>query len=280
MAAQLKQDGNKLLKEGKTEDALEKYSNAISLSPDEKLYSNRSLCHLKLKNYENALEDAKKAVELNPMWYKSWFRMAEAYKLLLNWKCAIIAYYKASISKDIQNDNKLKKFAQKQLLNAQTSYLTYFDNENNKLLNDEQVINFIKKSLNKYMNEYYQNLEDQKRQDILKRIELFQKSINSNKIMIDDKLKCKEFFGYENPNKFYEPKKCYGNRYCNLKMMNKSITFDNTTDIDEKYVINRFKEWLKSGLCHICQSFIFERHEQMEYLNTFKCDLRDDFKWD
>eukprot|EP01084_Bolivina_argentea_P109491 195721_1 len=267
----LKQQGNELLKNGHTKQALNKYCDAILLNPnDEKLYSNRSLCYLKLREYTKALEDGKTCIKLNPLWHKAWFRTAEAYKLLSNFKCAIITYYKASISKDIQHNNKLKKFCQKQLLKCQMLYLTNCDN--NSVLTNQQMLQYMDKSLKNL------NKQISKRKDIIHRMELFKNFIDTKKVMIS-KLKCKECFGYPNPNEQYGPKNCYGSGYCDFKMMNKAITFKKLENINYR-IECRFDEWIKSGLCHICQYYIFEREIQNKAFRELKPAILHDFVWD
>ncbi|BAM39033.1 uncharacterized protein TOT_010001187 [Theileria orientalis strain Shintoku] len=44
------------------------------------LYSNRSFTNLKLKRYEEALEDSKQSIKLNPSWSKAYLRMANVYR--------------------------------------------------------------------------------------------------------------------------------------------------------------------------------------------------------
>ena len=61
--------------------------------------------------------------------------------------------------------------------------------------------------------------------------------------------------------------------------MNKAVTFDKLENLD-KCKERRFKEWIDSGLCHICQYFIFEREEQNEYFKRHKPASLTDFEWD
>ncbi|UKK00395.2 hypothetical protein MACK_000467 [Theileria orientalis] len=44
------------------------------------LYSNRSFTNLKLKRYEEALEDSQQSIKLNPNWSKAYLRMASVYR--------------------------------------------------------------------------------------------------------------------------------------------------------------------------------------------------------
>ena len=75
----LKNDGNKLFKEGKYKEACEKYTQALKHDPaNSVLYSNRSLTQFKLGNYEQALTDALECIKHNPQWCKGFYRKAMA----------------------------------------------------------------------------------------------------------------------------------------------------------------------------------------------------------
>jgi len=85
----LKESGNKLFRQNQFKDAIEMYSQGISLPdlPDDilaVLYSNRSGTYLKLekteKNIRNASDDAKRAVKAQPTWWKSHYRLGSAYE--------------------------------------------------------------------------------------------------------------------------------------------------------------------------------------------------------
>merc|ERR1712228_798426 len=167
----------------------------------------------------------------------------------------------------------MKRFVQKQLINAQLSYLNDSSKEN--LMNKEQILKYMELTLS----EYRKNNNNEKRKDRLKRIELFEKCIKAKKILFDDKLKCKEFYGFKNENEANEPNKCYGDGNFHWNMMNKAVTFDKLENLD-KCKQRRFKEWIDSGLCHICQYFIFEREEQNEYFKQHKPASLTDFEWD
>ncbi|XP_061643269.1 LON peptidase N-terminal domain and RING finger protein 3-like [Phyllopteryx taeniolatus] len=78
-AGRLRREGNGLYSEKKVQEALEKYNQAISISPtDHILFSNRSQIHSSLKHYEKALRDAEMACRLMPLWSKGHVRKAQA----------------------------------------------------------------------------------------------------------------------------------------------------------------------------------------------------------
>ena len=59
--------GNALVKEKKYKEALDCYSKAIELDPNNPiLYSNRSAMYLNLTEYDQAIADADKAISLKP----------------------------------------------------------------------------------------------------------------------------------------------------------------------------------------------------------------------
>ena len=66
---QLKTQGNEALAQNKLDEAIQLYTEAIELDPDNHiLYSNRSAAYAKAEKYELALTDAEKTVELKPDW--------------------------------------------------------------------------------------------------------------------------------------------------------------------------------------------------------------------
>ena len=75
VAETLKQEGNKLFKEGKYTEACDRYTQALKHDPSNSvIYSNRSAAHAKLEKYDLALSDAMKCIELNPQWSKGYYR--------------------------------------------------------------------------------------------------------------------------------------------------------------------------------------------------------------
>ena len=82
LSEQLKTEGNNLLKQGDAAGALTKYTAGIELctegEPVHILYSNRSAAALKMKNFEQAIMDGEKCLELLPKWSKGYVRLATA----------------------------------------------------------------------------------------------------------------------------------------------------------------------------------------------------------
>ena len=70
-AEQCKEEGNKCVKENKFTEAVIHYTEAIKHEPNAAvLYSNRSLAFVKIDQLFFALEDAQKAIKLDPSWPK------------------------------------------------------------------------------------------------------------------------------------------------------------------------------------------------------------------
>jgi len=91
--------GNAALKEGKPLVAVEWFTRAIGLvkpgEPAHVLYSNRSAAYASNGDYENALKDAEKAIELKPDWPRGYSRRATALHFLGRLEEAREGYKKA-----------------------------------------------------------------------------------------------------------------------------------------------------------------------------------------
>lgn len=89
----LKQKGNSALEEGRYEEAIKHYTEAIGLDENNHvLYSNRSAAFAKAGKYKQALEDAEKTVNLKPDWGKGYSRMGSALAYLRKLNESIKAY--------------------------------------------------------------------------------------------------------------------------------------------------------------------------------------------
>uniref|UniRef100_A0A7S2JWF7 CS domain-containing protein n=1 Tax=Zooxanthella nutricula TaxID=1333877 RepID=A0A7S2JWF7_9DINO len=74
-------------------DASVYYTKAIGHTPDdEKLYSNRSACYVKLKKFDKALADARTCTSLQPKWPKAYFRQGQALRGLRKFDEAVAAF--------------------------------------------------------------------------------------------------------------------------------------------------------------------------------------------
>ncbi|KAM4549847.1 sperm-associated antigen 1A [Fundulus diaphanus] len=85
----LKHEGNSLVKEGLFQEALEKYSECLSVKSDEcAVYTNRAICFLKLHRYQEAKQDCDSALQLDPANKKAFYRRALAFKGLQDYLSA------------------------------------------------------------------------------------------------------------------------------------------------------------------------------------------------
>jgi len=74
-----KEEGNKQYSKGKFQAAIDLYTEALALSPnDHILFGNRANVYLKLKQFREAEIDADNAIRLRPDWSKGFFRKAQA----------------------------------------------------------------------------------------------------------------------------------------------------------------------------------------------------------
>ncbi|KAG8457641.1 hypothetical protein KFE25_002305 [Diacronema lutheri] len=105
----LKTEGNKLFAEGHHPDAIKVYTQAIQADPlNTALYTNRSLCHIKMETHGLAIADAATAIELDPKCVKAYYRLGSAYMGLGKYKDARTNYRKACQLKPNDRDAALR----------------------------------------------------------------------------------------------------------------------------------------------------------------------------
>lgn len=93
MAEDFKAKGNKAFSSGQFQEAIEQFTKAIELDPQNHvLYSNRSASYASLKDFDKALEDALKTTSIAPTWAKGYSRLGAAYHGLNNLEKAKEAY--------------------------------------------------------------------------------------------------------------------------------------------------------------------------------------------
>jgi len=89
-AVEAKNRGNTLFKEGRHNEAIQAYSEAIRLDPnDYAFYTNRATCYSSLNKHQEALADADRAVQLKEDWMKGHYRRGVALAALGRWEDAI-----------------------------------------------------------------------------------------------------------------------------------------------------------------------------------------------
>lgn len=93
-ATQLKDQGNKALQAEKYDEAITFYSQAIAIEENHVFYSNRCAAYMKKGDYEKALVDAQKTVEIKADWGKGYSRLGAAFCYLGKYEEAVEAYNK------------------------------------------------------------------------------------------------------------------------------------------------------------------------------------------
>ena len=97
MASDLKQRATDAFFDDHLELALDLYSQAIAISPENaELYADRAQANLKLNNLTEAVSDAKRAIELDPLMSKAYLRQATACMKLEEYQTARAALEKGA----------------------------------------------------------------------------------------------------------------------------------------------------------------------------------------
>ncbi|KAK3858791.1 hypothetical protein Pcinc_035044 [Petrolisthes cinctipes] len=95
-AETLKNEGNQLMRDEKFAEALDCYTKAISKdSRNAVYYCNRAAAHSKLNNHREAIEDCKRALQIEPQYSKAYGRMGLAHSSLNEHREAKECYQRA-----------------------------------------------------------------------------------------------------------------------------------------------------------------------------------------
>ncbi|PAA67901.1 hypothetical protein BOX15_Mlig008553g14 [Macrostomum lignano] len=93
---ELKENGNRLFALGRYKEAIACYTSAIEKSPRvSKFYSNRAICHIKLKDWDRSVEDSRRAIELDGRSVKGHFFLGMALTELQRFDEAVMHLSKA-----------------------------------------------------------------------------------------------------------------------------------------------------------------------------------------
>jgi tetratricopeptide (TPR) repeat protein len=108
-AQEAKAKGNKAFEQGKHEEAVKWYSQAISADPsDHVLYSNRAAAYLGLNQFDKAFDDSHRSIQLKDDWAKGYYRKGCALIGLKRWEEAIQVLQKG-LQLDSKNADMKKK---------------------------------------------------------------------------------------------------------------------------------------------------------------------------
>ncbi|XP_031612067.1 small glutamine-rich tetratricopeptide repeat-containing protein alpha [Oreochromis aureus] len=103
-AERLKSDGNDQMKVENFSAAVEFYSKAIAINPQNAVYyCNRAAAYSKLGNYAGAVQDCERAISIDPNYSKAYGRMGLALASL-NKHTEAVSYYKKALELDPDND--------------------------------------------------------------------------------------------------------------------------------------------------------------------------------
>ena len=92
--ASLREQGNEKFKEKSYLATLSLYSKALAADPqDYEAYGNRAACLVRLKKPEKTLEDAHRAVDINPLFVKAYIRRAEVCVCVCDRVCVCVCMY-------------------------------------------------------------------------------------------------------------------------------------------------------------------------------------------
>lgn len=108
-AEKMKEEANNCFRKQDYNKAIDMYSKAIDLNPTVAVYyGNRSIAYLKTECFGYALNDASKAIELDKMYVKGYYRRAGAHMSLGKFKLALRDYEAVTKAKPNDRDAKMK----------------------------------------------------------------------------------------------------------------------------------------------------------------------------
>lgn len=160
----LKDEGNKLFSRRKYDDAIGCYTKAIIKNPAKPTYfTNRALCHLKLKRWDQACQDCRKALDLDQTLVKGHFFLGQSLLELecydeaikhLQRACDLAKEQRRNFGDDIASQLRLarkKRFTvqEEKRICKEIELQTYI----NRLINDDMQNRIAKLKLDESLNE-------------------------------------------------------------------------------------------------------------------------------
>ncbi len=101
----LKEEGNRLFMKRNYKEAIEMYSKAIEKCTNSTHFTNRALCYFKLMQWSLAIEDCRRAIELDPHSVKAYFFMGQSLCELFHFDEAIVHLKRAhELTKELKEN--------------------------------------------------------------------------------------------------------------------------------------------------------------------------------
>ena len=140
MAESIKNEGNRLMKDGKYNEALLQYNRAITFDPKNPIfYCNRAAAYIRLGDNERAITDCKSALVYNNNYGKAYGRLGIAFSNLGKFNEAMQAYAKAielePDNQDYRNNMEVARTSQEQMRASSGGMRTLTDGINMMLAN-------------------------------------------------------------------------------------------------------------------------------------------------
>ena len=128
-AASWKDKGNQYVQEKQYLEALNCYTKAIELDPNDPiLYSNRSAMFYNLNEFNNAIIDAEMAIQLRPQYAKAYLRKGNALEAQYRYKEALDAY-ELGLKQDPEHS---------QLIEAKKRVIELIEKQKGNVINEEE----------------------------------------------------------------------------------------------------------------------------------------------
>uniref|UniRef100_A0A8B9Q166 Small glutamine-rich tetratricopeptide repeat-containing protein beta n=1 Tax=Apteryx owenii TaxID=8824 RepID=A0A8B9Q166_APTOW len=151
-ADQLKDEGNNHMKEENYGAAVDCYTRAIELDPNNAVYyCNRAAAQSKLSNYSEAIKDCERAIAIDPKYSKAYGRMGLALTSVNKYEEAITSYQKA-LDLDPENDSYKSnlKIAEQKLRDMSSPIGTGLSFDMASLINNPAFISMSQKCILQY----------------------------------------------------------------------------------------------------------------------------------
>ena len=166
-AMDLKNEGNTHFKSKEFQKAIEKYSKAIELIDDnETFYSNRAACYQSLNQYDEAIRDCNKAIELNNAFVKAYIRLGALF-LLKGDKTESKLNYEKVLALDSENQT-AKEALQNMNKNVEKTKSPSVDPSNPDFLKQMQEMMKSNPDMLNKAKEMFQNMSPEEREKLLK----------------------------------------------------------------------------------------------------------------